>query len=227
MTRCLFAFACKRWGIARWLLTLCLALIPAGVLWAHGGGAPQLTSEPAGPYLVYAWSEPEPWRVGEVHLSMLVTRPNEEAQATQVEVPVTDADISVTYTPVDGAAGPMQVDAVRQEYLNNYYFEADTMLPEEGAWRITLNISGTQGDGSTEFTMTAQPAQTVNWMLVGSAGAVLLLGIALAGVWSRKQEPAQSGSEARPSGSRRRRASQGRRRSQKTETTAQAPTRKE
>src|SRR5215203_6879478 len=67
---------------------------------AHGGGTPRLTAVPTGPYRLYAWSEPEPWRVGQVHLSLAVTKPNPDTTSNQVEMPVTDVDITVTYTPM-------------------------------------------------------------------------------------------------------------------------------
>ena len=66
---------------------------------AHGGGTPRLTNAEAGPYRVYAWSEPDPLLAGDVHLSVVLTVPAESRPAdptqrsgTQVEEPVTDAE---------------------------------------------------------------------------------------------------------------------------------------
>lgn len=184
-------------------------LLWPNVALAHGGGTPRLTNEPAGPFRVYAWTEPEPWRAGEVHLSLAVTVPNEEATnqpGEQVEVPVTDADIRVTYRPLEDAAGaaePIVVDATPQDLLGSFYFEADTVLPTAGLWQIEIAIDGTQGSGSTQFDLEALPPRTTNWTLVAGAGGVLLVLIALIGVWSRVQQPKPAAQKPRP-GTRRR-----------------------
>lgn len=189
-------------------LTLVLLLWPVTVV-AHGGGTPRLTNAEAGPYRVYAWTEPEPWRAGEAHLSLAVTVPNEEATnepGSQVEIPVTDAGIRVTYVPrgeIENTAAPITVDATPQTLLGDFYFEADTVLPTAGLWEIEIAIDGTQGSGSTQFQLEALPARTTNWTLVAIAGGVLLVLIALIGVWSRIQQPKPAAQQPRP-GTRRR-----------------------
>ena len=181
----------------------CLALITALVLvpsahrlYAHGGGTPRLTNVPVGPYFLYAWSEPEPWRVGEVHLSLAVTKPNPDSSSNQVEIPVTDVEITVTYTPmvnnaVDTAVAPIVVQAVRQEFLSDFYYEADPTLTREGDWQISIDVVGPEGSGSTQFMMETLPARTLNWTLIGSAGGVLVVALALLAIWSRSQQPVQ------------------------------------
>lgn len=162
----------------------------ASPILAHGGGTPRLTSAPAGPYRVYAWTEPEPWRAGEVHLSVAVTLPADaaaQADGAQVEEPVTDVAIQVTFTPEDGSSPPIVMQATRQAVLGDYYFEADTILPAEGLWRMEIAVEGEAGGGTTGFSLQALPPRTINWSLVGAAGAVLLVIIALIGLWSRKQ----------------------------------------
>jgi hypothetical protein len=192
---------------------------------AHGGGTPRLTNVPIGPYHLYAWSEPDPWRVGDVHLSLAVTMPNPDSSSSQVEIPVTDVEITVTFTPVGNTvshdadndasqddttdtSAPIVVMAQRQAYLGDFYFEADPTLPLEGEWQINVAVTGPEGSGSTEFMMEALPARTINWTLVGGAGAVLVVLILLIAIWSRAQQPAQparrphrgAGRVQRPSG---------------------------
>jgi hypothetical protein len=177
------------------LALLGLWLAGANPLWAHGGGTPRLTSAPTGPYRVYAWSQPEPWRAGEVHLSIAVTLPAEEsaqADGAQVETPVTNVDIQVTFTPPAGAAAPIVVQAQPQDLLGNYYFEADPELPVDGLWQIAIAVVGAAGSGTTEFTIEALPARSLNWPLVLAAGGVLVLIVALIGIWSRQQQPASA-----------------------------------
>jgi hypothetical protein len=165
-------------------------------LYAHGGGTPRLTAVPVGPYRLYAWSDPEPWRAGEVHLSLAVTMPNPESNSNQVEIPVTDVDITVTYTPmqdnaIDATAAPVVVKAMRQEFLADFYYEADPTLTRVGEWQITVDVVGPEGSGSTQFAMETLPERSLNWVLVAGAGGVLVVILALIALWSRSQQPAK------------------------------------
>jgi hypothetical protein len=178
------------------LLTNLISLPSDSPAHAHGGGTPRLTAEPIGPYRLYAWSEPEPWRVGQVHLSLAVTMPNPDTTSNQVEMPVTDVDITVTYTAiqdnqVDTAVEPIVVTAVRQEFLNDFYYEADPVLTREGEWQITVDVDGPEGSGSTQFTMQTFPERSLNWALIGGAGVLLVVILALIAIWSRSQQPAK------------------------------------
>jgi hypothetical protein len=157
---------------------------------AHSGGTPRLTAAPAGPYFVYAWTDPEPWRVGEAHISLAVTQPASQAAdqaAGQIETPVTDVDIAVTLTPLDGAQPPIQVQAAPQSLLNDFYFEAITQLPAPGRWHVAIDVNGAAGHGSTEFELDALPPRTLNWPLLAGAGVALVVLVALMGIWSRRQ----------------------------------------
>lgn len=183
-------------GMSAAMIALLLLLLSPAPTRGHGGGTPRLTAAGAGPYRVYAWTEPEPWRVGEVHLSVAVTLPADQAQGdgaqtgAQVETPVTDADITVTFAPAPSQATPgetIRVQAVRQTLLNDYYFEADTSLPSPGLWQVNIEVDGAAGSGSAGFEIEALEARTVNWTLVAAAGAVLLVLVILMGLWSRRQ----------------------------------------
>jgi hypothetical protein len=165
---------------------------------AHGGGTPRLTNATLGPYRVYAWSEPEPWRVGDVHLSLAVTQPNPDTTSNQVEIPVMNPDLLVTFTPLDGSSAPIVVTPVRQTFLGDFYFEADTLLPTAGSWNITIAVTGEDGAGSTDFQMEALPPRTINWTLVASAAGLLVVLVILIAIWSRAQRSAQSARPSRP-----------------------------
>ena len=188
----------RRVAIALCMSLLCsLLLLPySRPLAAHGGGTPRLTNVPVGPYHLYAWSDPEPWRAGEVHLSLAVTRPNPDTSSNQVEIPVTDVEITVTYTPVDNngidsSSAPVVVKAVRQEFLSDFYYEADPVLERVGDWQITIDVAGPDGSGSTQFPMETLPARSLNWTLIGAAGGVVVVALALLAIWSRSQQPVQ------------------------------------
>ena len=201
----------QSWQLAAALLIGLLSNLLAAPLdlplLAHGGGTPRLTSQPVGPYNLYAWSEPEPWRVGQVHLSLAVTMPNPDSSSNQVEIPVTDVEINVTYIPmanngVDTTQEPIVVKAVRQEFLSDFYYEADPTLTRVGDWQIQVDVTGTEGSGSTQFAMQTLPERSLNWMLIGSAGGVLVVVLVLIAIWSRSQQPAQT-AQRPPRGGRR------------------------
>jgi hypothetical protein len=182
--------------LAAWLgLALLASLLPAAA-WAHGGGTPRLTASPAGPYRVYAWSEPEPWRAGEVHLSLAVTLPGDGT-----ETPVTDAQLAVTFTPAADPQGQFVVQATRQSALNDYYYEADTELPAAGDWQITIAVNGPAGSGSTGFDISAAPPRTLNWTLVIGGAGILMILVTLMGLWARRRPanpaPARPGQRRR------------------------------
>lgn len=190
----------RNWRFAMTLLIGLIANLLAAPLAlplaAHGGGTPRLTNEPVGPYRLYAWSEPEPWRVGEVHLSLAVTKLNPDSASNQVEIPVTDVQVTVTYRPmqdnvVDPTQSPLVVQAVRQEFLSDFYYEADPTLTRVGDWQIQVDVTGADGSGRTQFAMETLPERSLNWTLIGSAGGVLVVVLALIAIWSRSQQPAQ------------------------------------
>jgi hypothetical protein len=177
-----------------------------GMLWvafpqplsAHGGGTPRLTNAEAGPYRVYAWSEPDPWRVGEVHLSLAVTKVNTDTTANApVELPVKDADVMVTFAPATGDGAPITIQAAPATLLTNNYFEAITNLPSEGEWAMTIAVDGPEGSGTTDFTLEALPQRAINWLWVGGVGVITLL-IAVTAFWSSRQQPAPSSRPKRP-----------------------------
>jgi hypothetical protein len=190
------------------LLMLLVAAPMSTDLYAHGGGTPRLTSVPVGPYRLYAWSEPEPWRVGEVHLSLAVTMPNPDSTSNQIEVPVTDVQVLVTYSAMNGneadtSVAPIVVEAVRQEFLSNFYYESDPTLIRVGEWQVNVDLSGPEGTGNIQFAMETLPPQTVNWTMVGGAAGALIVALALLAVWSRSQQP-NAAQRPTPRGARRR-----------------------
>jgi hypothetical protein len=168
------------------ILGIILVILPQA-LFAHAGGTPRLTNAEAGPYRIYAWTDPEPWRVGEVHTSLAVTKVNTDGSANSpLEVPVTDAEVTVTFTPAAGGT-PITVQATSQASLADYYFEAVAQLPSDGQWNVTIGIEGEEGPGQTSFSLDVLPARSTNWLIIGGAGVGL---IALVGVWAYLQSPA-------------------------------------
>ena len=111
-----------------------------------------MTNEPAGPYGVYAWTEPEPLRQGETHLTIGVTVQAENvAQSGQGEAAITDAVVNVTYTALDGSGVILAGQARAQDTLGSVYYEADMEIPTQGPWQITIAVDGPEGSGETAF----------------------------------------------------------------------------
>lgn len=179
-----------------WLFPVVVAVLgsialylPATPLSAHGGGVPRLTDEVAGPYRIFAWTQPEPLRVGDIHLSIAVVkgaRSGDQA-ANGLDEPITDATVIITLQPVNQGAALLQVPAVLQQQLGSYYYEADATLPTVGDWRFTIEVSGTMGDGRVAFVGAVSPARQISWTLVITAGGLLVGLLALIGVWNRLQ----------------------------------------
>ncbi len=162
---------------------MCVALLLATMSWpvsvmAHGGGTPRLTGVQAGPYHVYAWTQPDPWRVGEAHLSVAVTLPDLTNLANPSETPVTDAQVNVTFTPAQQPENAIAMAARPTSLLGSYY-EADANLPFAENWQILISVQGKEGKGTAQFSLPVLPPPSVNWSLV-IGGAIALL--ALAGV---------------------------------------------
>jgi hypothetical protein len=167
--------------------------LPVAAL-AHGGGTPRLTAEPAGPYRLYAWSEPDPWRVGEAHLSIAVTQPGSgdgPPSIARAETPVADAELVVAFIPLAAPQDSVEVRATQQVLLNDFYYEADTDLSVPGPWRVTIAATGAEGTGSAAFELDVLPKRTLNWFLIGTAAAALALLLGLIVVWSRMRQPAR------------------------------------
>lgn len=156
---------------------------------AHGGGVPRLTSEIAGPYRIFAWTQPEPLRVGDIHLSIAVVKraANDTQSGEALDEPVTDATVVVHLLPVGQEAAPITVPAVLQVQLGSYYYEADATLPTAGDWRFTIEVTSGLGVGSAAFVGAVADARKVNWLLIVAAGIILLCLLSLIGLWNRLQ----------------------------------------
>ncbi len=141
--------------LRRWLaVALALSLLlPASVVWGHGGGEPFLSDVEAGPYSLYVWLDPLPAQTGELHVTV------------SVNVPVDDASEPVTGLPVlmrarhsDG--WEVEAPATHENALNKLFYEGRLDLQQAGTWTIDLLM----GDGpdqvvhAMEVDVAAQPS---------------------------------------------------------------------
>src|SRR5690606_23754773 len=80
------------------LLALAMFAITSGISSAHGGGTPQLSDVEAGPFRLFVWTSPEPWRAGgEAHVTVAVTSLDDAGQT----IPVDDASVAIELAPAD------------------------------------------------------------------------------------------------------------------------------
>lgn len=156
--------------VLRVLVLLALIVLPMRVL-AHGGGTPQVTDLPAGPYRLFVWTSPEPWRADALaHVTVAVTRIDENGET----FPITDAQITVRLVPDDQPTQVLTLNATPVSAVAAGFYETDQMLPTDGLWRVEVDVKSSDGVGAASFTISAQPASASNW-LVWAGGALALL----------------------------------------------------
>ena len=183
-------------GLAFGLVALIVSLaFAAHPVHAHGGGTPKLTNAEAGPYRVSVWTDPDPIRAGELHVSVAVVE-SLEPGASEGEIGdlILDANVQVRAEPISQAGNVLIAYATHENAVNKLLYEADLDLPAEGQWRVTIQVEGPAGAGSAGFEIEALPALasniflTVPWPVWGG----LIVGIFAIG-WlvqmSRSQKP--------------------------------------
>lgn len=174
-------------------VSICLLLfLWPQVSFAHGGGTPRLTDEPAGPYRIYAWTQPEPLRAGEIHITIGLTLAEHQAAATtdgELVQPVTDATVTLRFLSLENENIALDRTATLGG-VGAVYYEADASLPTAGKWRFIIDVQGEAGAGSAEFTEELLPIRTVNWTLIGAGSGLFVLLIVLIGLWNRRRDVA-------------------------------------
>jgi hypothetical protein len=154
------------------LLAASLLLLLVPLVTAHGGGAPQLINEPAGPYWLSVWTSPDPPQVGKpLHLTLGVAEPGTGREAGP---PVLGATVIATLTPGQGSAAPVRVTATNANAANRLFYEADVVLAEPGEWAVRIDVDGPAGTGTTSFDLEAVEAGGPNWLLWGGSGVLAI-----------------------------------------------------
>lgn len=134
---------------------------------AHGGGTPQLIDVRAGPYALWVWTDPDPLRVGQMHVSVAVAEPETQA-------PILDAQVTVQIELPGEGTTPLTADATGTAAANKLLYVAILEPPVEGQWLVTVSVAGPAGSGWTDFEVPVLPPRPVNWGLIGGAGLGLL-----------------------------------------------------
>lgn len=159
-----------------WLAVVMAVVLPVRSL-AHGGGMQQLANAPAGPYQVFVWTNPDPWRVGATHTTVALTQPLGDGK----DATVSGAKIVISMAPKANPAATQRVEAVEGSGAQAGFYEADGTASEVGLWQVMIEITGPQGPGTTSFELMVEPADNVNplWWGIG-AGVVVIFA---AGGW--------------------------------------------
>ncbi|HRX05415.1 MAG: hypothetical protein KDI07_05385 [Anaerolineae bacterium] len=162
------------------LVLLLLALQPASVL-AHGGGTAQLVKEPAGAYAVYVWTNPDPVRVGTMHVTVALVEPDSDE-------PIMNAAVQITATPQTGQ--PLVAEATHKNATVKSYYEVDMELTETGPLQVAVAYQDGDAAGSAGFTVQVERAG-MNTAAIGLGAALLAIGGGV--IWmllGRKKRPA-------------------------------------
>ena len=138
---------------------------------AHGIGTPVKINVPSDPYLLSIWTDPDPLRVDETHVTVAVMKPEtQEPIVAGVEVLVqlqSSTDPIVTRTTV---ASP---DNSANRLL---YAAIFTDLPEPGLWQGIVSVVGPDGPGKDiPFSVEILPLQSINWLRYGIISLLILV----------------------------------------------------
>lgn len=166
-----------------WLgLAVILLFVPRSVQ-AHGGGTPQLINAQAGPYWMSVWTDPDPIRVGEFHVTVAVSEaPKPGASTREAGDLVLDAAVLVRMEPVSQSGATLVAAATRDNAVNKLFYEADLTLPAEGQWRVDILVDGPTGAGDASFDIEASSPSafstllSLGWPLWAGVGLVLVAG---------------------------------------------------
>lgn len=153
------------------LLALAMFAITSGISSAHGGGTPQLSDVEAGPFRLFVWTSPEPWRAGgEAHVTVAVTSLDDAGQT----IPVDDASVAIELAPADAPERAIVLAATPLAGAGAGFYEGDTSLAQAGEWQVSVKVTAAAGAGDAGFVYQVQPGSQINWLLwLGAALAVL------------------------------------------------------
>lgn len=148
----------------RRLLAVALALsllLPASVVWGHGGGEPFLSDVAAGPYSLYVWLDPLPAQTGELHVTVSINVPVDGASE-----PVTGLPVLMRARHSDG--WEVEAPATHENALNKLFYEGRLDLQQAGTWTIDLLMGDAleQVVHAIEVDVAAQPSAWqafLNW----------------------------------------------------------------
>lgn len=165
-------------GLTRVVAVLVVLLCARAVL--ANGGSLRLDRAPLGPYVVSAWTEPAPPRVGSLDISVAVMQPG-------TGTPVLDGEIRVRAQAVHSPSLPSLVVLGLGKGGNALLHHGEVALPRPGLWRLTVILQGPGGSGETGFVLDVHERAFWPWII--AAGAGLLCGAYVIGRLRRNGMP--------------------------------------
>ncbi len=152
------------------------------MVWAHGIGTPQLINEPAGPYALFVWTDPDPLRVDETHVTVAVTDPETRA-------PILNAQVEIRLEHLSEDAFTLSATATHDNSdIRFFYVATFEELPFAGRWRGVISVANPEGTiEPVAFVFSVLPAEPVNWLLIvlPALGVVAFAWIARSWHWAR------------------------------------------
>lgn len=174
------------------LMVLLVMLLMTRSTGAHGIGKAQVLNEPAGPYLISAWTDPDPLRADETHVVVGVSDPETR------EPIVTGIEVTVTLTSADDPTVAI-TEVAGTDNVNQLLYAAEfNDRVSEGHWHVGISVSGEQGSGATTaIEVDIEPARGFNmlWWGVGGMAIIVLAWI----IGSMRGEKPPRPRRARPS----------------------------
>lgn len=166
------------------VVILLAVLLLAGRALAHGIGTPQQIDAAAGPYLVSVWTDPDPLRVNETHVTVAVMDP-----ATR-EPLVRDVRVMVRLKSAIDETVVRRVSALPDNTtIKVLYAAVFNNLPHPGRWLGTVSVSGPAGAGDdVHFEIEVLGPRPVNWGLIGGLALGVVTIAWLAWTWRQKPE---------------------------------------
>jgi hypothetical protein len=138
---------------------------------AHGIGTPQQINAPSGPYLVSIWTDPEPLRVNQAHVTVAVMEP--ETQAPIVNGGQVTVQLQFVVDELISFARVALPDNATNKLFYVATFEG---LPHPGQWRMTASVMGPDGPGEdVSFEVAVLPPASFNWQRLGLIGLSLVI----------------------------------------------------
>lgn len=173
-------------------LLAAVMLAAALPLLAHGGGVPRVINEPAGPYLVSVWTDPDPLRVDESHVDVAVSHPDSR------EPIVSGIRVFVDLQYLADSTLQARQEATTAQSANKTIFVAVFKdLPADGRWLGTVMVDGEAGAGEpVTFEVDILPPAPFPWGRMALIGAAVL-GLAAVVVWQMRRQPQQPRSRRR------------------------------
>lgn len=149
-----------------YLIVLLIMFSPAS---AHGLGKQMVIEEDAGPYTVSVWLDPTETTIHETsHITVSVSY---NAQILQ------GAEVIVGASQVDGSS-TINTTATHEEAINKLFYESQLDFAETGEWLIEVDVTGKEGTGSVDFTVsvTDEKSLPIEWMVSGAVFVVIVIG---------------------------------------------------